>query len=651
MKILVAAALLLAVLIGTARSAHVPASAPIDLSPVNVDSICQAAPAPELYRDFGYIYLLDKGDTEISADFTSIQTLHSIALVTGQDGIGNLGTEVVAYEVGHDSVVIHKALVTSVSGVRTPVATANIMYDIRPSNLMANDLYTHERQVRIVFPGLEIGSLVELQYSLVTYAPSMNGVSYRWSFSLSVPSRFSLYSVAHPTTMKVNFKTYNSTAEPSVRETSGITIRTWLRSEIPAQISEPNGLPFWDLAEHVDLTTYDSWVDFGKYLCDSLWRPDLDAPLDSCERSLFEELSLAGMTPRDRVTALFHGVQQRIRYLGLSIGGHNLKPYSSAVICKARYGDCKDQANLLVKLLRQAGIECYPAIVATWERIFAQDTGLATVPYFNHALVYIPNLDGQPMWLDATSKYAATGWVAPVLTNRWALVLNRAGCSLRRITTTPEASDLLLGNSKITLDTLGTGIRSSEYRIVGRQAAGLRSAISTMNQQQRGHLCDDLEGSASVSILDCELQNLDTLDSALVLRIKSQDELAAEATGGLLLVASEFSILRAIGISDLRPKRNTDLHLPYLGAIHAVNTCDAPEGYRVRSMPASTTLNSENVSFEQVVEKLTARSVRVSRSVEIKAMHVPRDKYGAFRDFLQSVDRATNDKLIFEKVQ
>jgi len=71
-----------------------------------------------------------------------------------------------------------------------------------------------------------------------------------------------------------------------------------------------------------------------------------------------------------------------------------------------RFGDCKDQSALLVKLLRTAGHPAHLALLRTGsaEDVDPELPGLGS---FDHAIVYVAG--DVPLWIDPTDAYSGHG--------------------------------------------------------------------------------------------------------------------------------------------------------------------------------------------------------------------------------------------------
>ncbi len=127
---------------------------------------------------------------------------------------------------------------------------------------------------------------------------------------------------------------------------------------------------------------------------------------------------------RAKAEALYRFITMEFHYLGVYFGEAGWVPHPAPEVFSNRYGDCKDHTILLVTMLREAGIEAYPALINAGEMGLVDQE----FPFFlgNHAIVYAV-LDGQGMFLDGVSNPYLFGTPRNAIRNRQAVVLKLEG--------------------------------------------------------------------------------------------------------------------------------------------------------------------------------------------------------------------------------
>ncbi len=69
-------------------------------------------------------------------------------------------------------------------------------------------------------------------------------------------------------------------------------------------------------------------------------------------------------TPLEKLHASFNWIKKNFRYTGVSLRQASIVPARPMQLLARRFGDCKDQATLLVGMLRELGIEAHVALVS-----------------------------------------------------------------------------------------------------------------------------------------------------------------------------------------------------------------------------------------------------------------------------------------------
>jgi transglutaminase-like putative cysteine protease len=167
-----------------------------------------------------------------------------------------------------------------------------------------------------------------------------------------------------------------------------ITVEDWL----------PNGFePF----PHLEFSDYGSWGEVVAWAL-PLYRTG-EAAIPPGLRALADEWQAGLATDEERVLAALQFVQDEIRYTGIEIGPDSYRPSQPTKTFEQRFGDCKDKALLFCAILREWGIEAYPALVNSGRGEAVAD-GLPTPYAFDHVIVKI-RFRETAFWVDPTLSH------------------------------------------------------------------------------------------------------------------------------------------------------------------------------------------------------------------------------------------------------
>jgi len=111
-------------------------------------------------------------------------------------------------------------------------------------------------------------------------------------------------------------------------------------------------------------------------------------------------------TPRCSLALRIAGLVREALAATEQRSSHPLRPGRCRRTWERRAGDCKDQVALTVKLLHEANLPAYPALLDLRPGLPLRrrlPTRLPTPYEFNHVVVYVP-LARRELWLDLTGR-------------------------------------------------------------------------------------------------------------------------------------------------------------------------------------------------------------------------------------------------------
>jgi tetratricopeptide (TPR) repeat protein/transglutaminase-like putative cysteine protease len=167
-------------------------------------------------------------------------------------------------------------------------------------------------------------------------------------------------------------------------------------------------------------------AEYGKVVDSFSGSPDVKAVVDP--------LIAGKKSAAEKEAAIVDYLDREVRYTGIEFGEAAIMPHDPAETLAKKYGDCKDKATLLVTMLRAAGIPANVALLSVEARIDVPPD-LPGMGMFDHAIVYVPGKD--PIWIDATDRYAQLGQIPMGDQGRLALITSASTTVLMK---TPEST-------------------------------------------------------------------------------------------------------------------------------------------------------------------------------------------------------------------
>jgi hypothetical protein len=295
-----------------------------------------------------------------------------------------------------------------------------------PAEQDSPTMFSDDKLLRAPLPAIVVGAVVEEEIETREVRSLFDhGIVERFSLTQQYPVRKLRLSIEAPSALPLKYQAIGSSAKPARSEADGRTALVFELGPLPATPTPEPYLPAADMKlPEIVFSTGKSWAEVAAAYSDLIESHlDLDAVRPLVEKAVGKE------TDRDKVIELLlASLRSQIRYTGIEFGRGAIVPRSTRETLARRYGDCKDQATLLVAMLREAGIKAHVALLRTgrYDDIAPNLPGLGD---FDHAIVFVPDDRpapiGKPMWIDPSARCAPAGWLPLVDQDRLALLASR----------------------------------------------------------------------------------------------------------------------------------------------------------------------------------------------------------------------------------
>jgi hypothetical protein len=291
-----------------------------------------------------------------------------------------------------------------------------------------SNMFSDDKLLRGPLPAIVVGAVVEEEIETREVRSLFDhGIVERFPLSQPYAVRKLRLVIDAPATLPFKYEVLASNAAPTRTEANGRATVVFELGPLAAQPAPEDYLPAEDAkTPQVVFSTGKSWNDVASayaalvesHLDVETVRPWVQTVLD--QMSERDKTGGKKLPARDEIIArLLAALRGKIRYTGVEFGKGAIVPRSSRETLSRRYGDCKDQATLLVAMLRVAGIPAHVALLRTgrYGDVVPSLPGLGD---FDHAIVFIPG--DRPMWIDPSARCAPAGYLPLVAQDRLALL-------------------------------------------------------------------------------------------------------------------------------------------------------------------------------------------------------------------------------------
>ena len=370
------------------------------------------------YTDEASVVVRDEVVYRYAVDGTGMRTETTVLRVQSGAALQTFGVLGFPYASGTQTLEITYARVRKPNGtvVETPVSdTQDQPAQVTQLAPMYSDLHMKQLPVR----SLGVGDTLEFETKITQKQAEVPGEFWgaeSFGAGLVYLDRRIELRVPKGKTVTVYSPNY-----PAVTTESGDErVYRWKGSQLRRSNAKDEEDEVPDKTPPIAWTTFPSWEAVG------VWYQGLIAGRDAVTPALqakADELTATAKTDTDKVRALYEYVSQHNHYIGVDFGIGRFQPHSAMEVLTNQYGDCKDKHTLLAALLRAKGFQPSAVLIGLG---IEMNEKVPMPGAFNH-LITVVEVDGAPVWLDATTEVAPYRMLLSVLRDKQALVVPTKG--------------------------------------------------------------------------------------------------------------------------------------------------------------------------------------------------------------------------------
>jgi transglutaminase-like putative cysteine protease len=408
----------------------------------------------------------------------------NVVLLRNAEGVRRHAEWTVDYSPEYESITWH-ALAVHRSGEAAHRLETATFRRLQREQRLESRVFDGRITIAAVLEDIRVGDVIEIEYTLTSGNPALRGhLGTRHYLGAAYPVAAQHVIVRAPLdrTLQPSFFLPDGTQNlpPELFRLAGLRlgleteergaqrIFRWSGVNLPAIPFDdniaPRASPYYPMLR---LSSFTTWADVAS------WGRGLFSGVGELPREAKEWVRTCRAehaTEEARLAAAVGWVQQDLRYFAMAMGAQNLRPRKLAEICTSRYGDCKDKSALLVAVLRELGIEAWPALVSTVHRERVREYGPG--PYaFDHAIT-VYRLGGQDHWIDPTLEHQrGSPRLWSVHPYRFGLILRKDETGLAEVPPAPGAQE----PDSVTEDTVTVHASGEARLLTTTQLRGLQA--------------------------------------------------------------------------------------------------------------------------------------------------------------------------------
>ena len=616
-----------------------------DIDP-GVARILSQSPDAGAYPQAGALILLSDEQAEITADNKMVYRLHYIVRILNERGKENFSEAPIEYDSTDEKVTLEYARTIRPDGSVVDVGSRHIR-DV--SKYLNFPLYSNARVFIISFPEIAEGATIEYKITLHK-SQLVNKKDFVIPIAIQTqePVLDSRFVLAVHGQRALNMRAVNSQynifgADPAaaIEETPQAKTYRWNFKNVPQIIPEPHMPPAAEINPAIILSSFGNWQEIYDW-----WWPLAKDKIkaDSAIKQKVAELTAGLPAGETRLRAIHNFCAQKIRYVAVEYGQAGYEPHQAADIYQNKYGDCKDQAILLVTMLKEAGFEAWPVLIPTSD-LFDMDADFPAM-LFNHCIAAV-SWQGRLVFMDPTAETCSFGDLPAGDQDRTVFVVKENGYEVSRTPLFPAAHNTVRQR-------LSLNIGSNET------VAGERSVSSqgVYDQAQRYWLLytvpDVVKDTLSAKVQELSIggrlesysvDNLNDLNDPLELRYAFNGPEFMTPAGPLRILP----VLASLDMSAAaKPKRAYPIFYPVKDLKDIETTISLPPGYAVRYMPEPVREENQWMKYSSQYD-LQGRKLVFRQLVELRKRVILPEEYAAFKKFIEQLGLRVKQRAVFER--
>lgn len=354
-----------------------------------------SAEPPQANRG-GFDFLLYDNQLKTGSN-TPAHYLRKVVRVNSLQAIEKFSRVRLAYAPAYQGYEMHHIRVYRNQTTLDKLATAQVNFN---TSVAAEGSPEHEgmASVDIYMADIRKGDIIDIAYSVTGHNEAFgNRILGAINLAGMQGARNLHWRLVAPADRSVTLLYHGEQLEPDVVRTENNIEYEWFREEAD-HIELEYGVPDWiSQFPVVSFSDFTSWLDVRDWGIEffTLSPEETESVSELAAKILGEEKD-----PIQQLIALTAYMRSEIRYVGMEIGRNAYRPHTPDLVAERRYGDCKDQAMLLVALLRNAGIDAWPALVNSKGATMMELRGPSPLG-FDHVITYV-EIGGKQYWIDPT---------------------------------------------------------------------------------------------------------------------------------------------------------------------------------------------------------------------------------------------------------
>lgn len=386
-----------------------------------------------------------------------------------------------------------------------------------------------------------------------------------------------------------------------------------------------------------------TWATFGQWYSDKILSGTTELP----EETKVKMKALVGeeKDPIKKAKLIYNYVQQKSRYVNISIGIGGWKPMLAADVDRLGYGDCKALTNYTKALLNAVNVPSYNTILYGSPRKRNIESDFVSMQG-NHMILSIPEGDNY-IWLECTSQDTPFGYQGTFTDDRDVLIMKPEGGEIVRTKIYQDKDNSQISKGKYSLSQ--TGDFSGKIVIVSEGSQyNQKSAIENFQPTDK----EAYYKKYWDNINNLKIDKITFINDKEKVSFVENAEINAVSYGSvsgnkMMFVINGYNQI-AGNVKRIRNRKNPfEIQRGY--ADEDEIEIGLPSGFSIEFLPNNFELKTKFGEYKTEIIKKGTDNLVYKRTMFLKKGMYSNKEYDEYRLFIEQISRNDNAKIILIK--
>ncbi len=597
--------------------------------------------------DQPYIGLLAETDTTIHDDWSVTQDYHARVKIQ-KEAAKNLGKWPIYYNKSREEITETQAFIETPDGRKIEATDIKDLpaYDQSP-------LYSDMRLKIISLPSISIGTIIDVRVKTKVFREEIPDQFWDEVTYPSIPTKYARYTYVFPENKSIHFFAYNNDKKPLIDRTKEAVKYSYIFEYTAYSENEDFMPPPDDTIGVLSLSSMSDWKQVADWWRDLINKNTVDDPaIDAKALDLVKDKT----SSKDKLRAILEFIQDKFRYVPMSLGDHTVDLHDTREIFKNHYGDSKDLTVLTKQMLKKVGID---ANICLFSGEFngdprhrlpnpsAFDRVILEVNADNQKSFLEVSADNQKYFVDPQAKGFDPGELPSSYDNAYVLIIDPNSYHFENLPVADESFHSVISTSDITLSDDGSAEFEVQVKMPVEASEDFKNNWDSSSDSSKQKFFDNLQATFAQGgkITDRDVKGLENRYGPVEFDFKYAASHVYQMANDMVLLKEE----QQGNVPDFSEnKRRYPIFVPTNSLIINRNTYHIPEGLKINFVPPDYNLATD---FMRATTKYTKGdgTITVESIYHLKRAAIPLQGFADVKKFRDELDKKNGLYIVLKK--